>query len=291
MAEKGNKKTEYLRQCFSAVHTNQTLALDCFLEPTMEGDETPALMLHGKFSRFVVALIDNSGITRKIMKANIRAEEVPYILRQYELTLAEKFRTKLHPDEDEEEPKQSAAYTTRFRLGNLKGKTPAEILLADPLAKGQLERQRQFLQDNVGKYPSNQELIDAIDDAIYLMDNGLLTDEQPHSKNFITLYQEDYKYMANGSSDTKTLAKIAITCDFSLDSPWGISIENGECPTVNGKPDRTQVRDKRSGTMQINDTEMARFMHALQNIKQLFESYVFPDAYRFVDTHSWRPGQ
>ena len=50
--------------------------------------------------------------------------------------------------------------------GNLKGKTPIEVLLSDPgNGKKSLNDQYIWLKSNLEKYPKNRELMEAIEDA------------------------------------------------------------------------------------------------------------------------------
>ena len=59
------------------------------------------------------------------------------------------------------------AYTVAIASGDLKGKTPAQVI-AEDAARGasSLTRQREWLSRNLQKYPNNQAQIDAIDEAL-----------------------------------------------------------------------------------------------------------------------------
>ena len=75
--------------------------------------------------------------------------------------------------------KGKIAYETRFKAGHLKDRTPAEILLEDDDGEKKLRTQRDFLADNLKKYPRNKGLIDAIDMALKLAEEGSLEKGAP----------------------------------------------------------------------------------------------------------------
>ena len=63
----------------------------------------------------------------------------------------------------------SPAYTTRFMLGKLKGKTPVDVLIENgEQGKTILNDQYKFLKANIDKYPKNKDLLDAIKEAAAL---------------------------------------------------------------------------------------------------------------------------
>lgn len=283
-------KTNYLNQCWSAVHTNQTLALDCFLSGTVETDDIPALMLHNQFSRFTLTFIDNSGNERKVMRVNIRAHEVPLLVEEYKNANKAKFDRKLScTGAPKEEKSLPAAYTIRIRAGDLKGKTPAEILLADPSKEGELARHKGWLSSNLAKYPKNQDVIDAIDNALYLLSTGSLASQEtvPSATTVVEIWRKDFKTMSSGSGNTRTNAKISISCDMESNNPWCFRIENSEHPLVNGAVDWNTVNNRRYGTIRLNDEEMANFITTLANVKSYFEAYEYPKAHDFTQRNSW----
>lgn len=156
-----NKKTQYLRQCWSAIHTNQTLALDYYLEPTSSDDEIPVMELNNQFSCFVFGLIDNTTPDRKILKACIKSDEVPYICQQYQLALWQRCLS-INKTSKGDEKVTSPAYVVTIKTGTYKGRTPASILLENPDKKSDMEKNRKFLQEHLKDYPKNQEIIDVM---------------------------------------------------------------------------------------------------------------------------------
>ena len=129
-SDKTNRKLEYLDQGYAVRRNNQTLALQFALSPPSNTDSVPVLSLHSPYSRFVLTLIDLTGNERKIMKANIRADEVPYLLRQYELAIRGKYEFLMARGKDDAAGTASnPAFKVQIRAGALKGRTPGEVLL------------------------------------------------------------------------------------------------------------------------------------------------------------------
>lgn len=108
----------------------------------------------GKMGKFIMALPEmiKTGVT--IQKPAQSAQTVPSV--------------------DVEALKIKAASIT-FGMGNLKGKTPLQVIIEDAeKGKTSLTNQKEFLAKNVAKYPKNQEQIDAIDAALALFAAGAL---------------------------------------------------------------------------------------------------------------------
>ena len=284
-----NPKIDYIYQCFSAVHTKQTLALDCCLSEVGEKDNIPVLSLHNGFSRFVLGFIDNSGATRQILRANIKAEEAADLLDQYEDMRHELFRWRFSHDTAAPADKLPPAYTVSIRAGEMKGKTPAEVLLADPMKKGELIRHKEWLTSFLSTYPRNKEVIEAIDNAISLLSAGELTppDDPLAAGCNAIFWQKDFKSMSNGSGTTATGAKITLSCDFGADNPWCFRFENVECPIVNGIADFTNSTNRRYGTMRLNREEMAQFIHQIKVLLWAHELTAYTKAKEFVEKNNY----
>ena len=75
-------------------------------------------------------------------------------------------------DGDGTSEKGKIAYETRFKAGRLKDRTPIEVLLEDENGEEELRTQREFLKKNLSKYPRNKGLIEAIDMAFALLEEG-----------------------------------------------------------------------------------------------------------------------
>ena len=73
--------------------------------------------------------------------------------------------------------KMAAAQAIAIANGKLKGKTPLSALQEGQIDA--LRQQRNWLSDNLPKYPGNRKQIEAIDAALYLHDHNLLYMQEP----------------------------------------------------------------------------------------------------------------
>lgn len=98
-----------------------------------------------------------------------------------------------------ENNRSSPAYTLIFQLGNMKGKTPAQIV-AEKDGEQRLLAQRQYLEQNLARYPRNQKMIEAIDQAIFLKNNGTLNLNKIDNQTSIEKKQTMVLYPADGGN-------------------------------------------------------------------------------------------
>ncbi len=147
----------------------------------------------------------------------------------------------------------SPCYTVRFNMGNLKGKTPAQVG-----NKEELLTQREFLQKNVSKYPDNQKLIDAIDDYIEKEKTGSLNNASSSTTSFsglkpVTFIDEQEKTRLRTTKvrldehnnpvldkegkkiEGSLITGVKIVCDFTRNVPINVCITNYYAPVVTNK--------------------------------------------------------
>lgn len=274
-AEVGAKT--YPMQCGSIIHKNAngsrilTLGVNAMfsLPPILKNDgevcaKHPYLEV-SPFSRFVFTLICKENAETTVLTGNIPADDIYDIAAETELALqrtafsemlsASRQNPAAVPTQNSEPaPCNSPGFTVMFRLGNLKGKTPVGILQEDP-ANGvkNLEAQKDFYQANLAKYPKNQEIIAAIDDALALHHAGKLNSMQaaPASCGITAdLYVPDsFKPLASKPVNEKGLPfvyQIKIEYDSSLRMPFSISVTNGYAP----------VKKEENGQLKVIAREM-----------------------------------
>jgi hypothetical protein len=292
--EEKSKALQYNRQCWSAMTTNKTFSLDFNLSATDGNGNIPALELHDAFSRFTLTLIDNSGNERKIVRFNIKEKELDNFLTRYKQTSNAKFQHEMQASKPQEAApsKPSPAYTTRIFAGAMKDKTPAEILMEDPTKEGELLRHRDWLVAHLGTYPKNQGVIDAINDAVYLLADGLLSPaEAPveDDRTKVSVWSAEFKSMSSGNPSTRTGAYVTLTCDFTARNPWCFSIRNSEHPFSNGEVDKKTVLNTKSGTFHMNDETMSHLMGVIERRREQFEERVFGRALKTVIERDWKP--
>ncbi|MDY6278818.1 MAG: hypothetical protein SPL63_01690 [Roseburia faecis] len=117
----------------------------------------PLEIMGSKFSRFVFTIISDG----KAVSANIPIELLPDMRSRADYAMARQMTIENHQGTQGNSP----AFTTQFRFGALAGKTPAQVLSEDPDGRNKLAGQYNLLQQQLAKYPANQQLMDAITDA------------------------------------------------------------------------------------------------------------------------------
>ena len=158
---------------------------------------------------------------------------------------------KLEPQVDT----SSKAFTVTISNGNLKGKTPAEVLQEEGGEKS-LEKQKKWLQDNLEKYPANKKQIEAIDDAFALLKAGKIsgkavTKSKTTTAGYFEILPSEPKPLWR-DVDNENLCpvnEISIVCDLSKNSPFIITIKNSRAVVyaVDKEGNKTQVTYDRKG--------------------------------------------
>ncbi len=145
----------------------------------------------------------------------------------------------------------SPAYTVAMSSGSFKGRTPAQIL-SDPSTKDSLLKQRDWLAGNLGneRYRAmNQKQIDAINEAVRLLEAGQLeTEESTAPMGSLILYNPGARPQLKTKRDDGKCR--ALSCEikwmFGQNYPVEISISEFWCP----------VETKSNGTIRCKVSEM-----------------------------------
>lgn len=184
-----------------------------------EQEEINPLEMHEGYSHFIATLIQKTGNEKRFVYANIPAvcdadEIVINTQAAASFVMAEKLKGSSAPAEQKTLPK---AYAVPLTMGTHKGKTPADILLADPNARADLLKTHDFLAKNADKYPSNRQQMEAIDSAIRLLDAGQLNagtaKASGASDKCISIYSADFKPLRSTLADGRvTVYSININC-------------------------------------------------------------------------------
>ncbi len=133
---------------------------------TRKTDESPIRVFDDTFSRFIFTVIADG----KAVTSNIPLDILDEVESISQFAHAKHLENKYAARETTSETAASPAFTVRFRTGNLKGKSPAEVIAENSPeeAKKILNNQYKWLKDNLAKYPANKEIMDAIMDATKL---------------------------------------------------------------------------------------------------------------------------
>ena len=205
-----------------------------------------------------------------------------------------------------------------INFGNLSGKTPYQVLMegnvGDPavVAKNReaLTGQRKFMADQLGKFPKNQQVIDCIDAALFLIDpaTGLLklgaasaqagtpqTAESTPSGGFgeITIYKsapKGNKYKKDEKTGLYLTTEAEIKWKLGKDYPVEVTLTNYLAPIKFFKDGRqvTEVgnKDKNSEkrhTFRLTAAQWLNCLYMMELNKFLFASMNAPKQFKEAD--------
>lgn len=229
----------------------------------------PLSATHEKFSRFNFAVINEGKCATMNMRffSDTPDEANSYVEFRELANLAKEMHLKAKFT-----PKKGAAtpaFMLVFKAGrDTQGKTAVQVLKDNANGRDILSKQRDFLQQNVAKYQSNQQYIDAIDEALKL------SKEQINSADdsmVITLFKSGLR--SNGYKKNKN-GKV-LCYDGSIvfypgaESPLKVSIVNYYANTE--KTDRgldkilvNTAEDKKEGSINLNFGEALRLFTELE---------------------------
>lgn len=240
---KNEKARRYAGQLISIRRKTQVLSVNDRLSHVDESaDATYLELLHP-------AAVYRMSILGDIQKglsaiANIRPEDVELLWLRLQFAEEKLFDkdAKQNTAPEGSSASNSAAFTVSFAMGRLKGKTPGGFLKESSdknAAVKELRSQYDFLAQNVGKYSSNQKVMDAIKDAIEYYELGALDAEAtsclPSGDGYAyeaSLYDPPEKTFRKDTvtlQDGRTLTKcykIQIAFIPSNDYPYRVTINN-----------------------------------------------------------------
>lgn len=223
---------EYPKEIPAIQSADKTLSINCLLStPDYDIENTnrkvPApYAMHAGYSRFVITLISfNNG--KKFTIANIPAQDIKYISKKTDIAL--QVLTTL-PRKQFSKPNLSTAYTQKLFLGPFKNCTPAEVLLDNPNNMAELLKIKSMLEENdPSKYKRNQLQINAINEALSLLEKGsLLNTADTTNYDEIEIYSENFKALESRRDENGycLIYHIQILCRPSDNNPFVVSIKN-----------------------------------------------------------------
>lgn len=280
------KDVRYPRQIYTAKREKIVLGIDNYLSRPDERDTIPPLELHSPYSRFVLTIIDKSGSAVLTPKANIPASDIPGIVEISRIAMLKKTRF-VSTGASADSAEMSPAYTQQILLGNFRGRTPAEILLENPESKDGLLKTRNFLADKARQYASNQKQMDAIDDAVKLLETGKLKKKTGAVCSGIAkIYDVSHKYMRDTNDQGHRLFYgMSIICQYGNNYPWTITIENFFAPGLQGPkgglaPKMNEKNGYAKCSIHLNDMEWSQMVTRLDSDIRYFESSCYGTLYK-----------
>ena len=251
-------ENRYLDELFGTARSNDTcLCMTPNLYVFDFNREYPLMVIPDTL-RLRLTIINKGG---NRLQAQFDANELMLIDRKFNLCVEKMMFEK----KDEKEGESSIAYTTRFYSGKLKGKSPAEVL-NEPDGWNTLQTQYNWLKENLAKYPNNQKLMDAINEAGKLYKSGNL---DKVNTNNILIYSNEYRYMTGLERNTRNCYTLKIECTPSEKNPYVISMTNNIYRIVNGKPEDKSINTM-SQSFSLTEQE---FSEMLEKGKRFVDGY------------------
>ena len=294
-----NKKAQYPVQTYKIKRKDKTLGVDYFCCAPTSDDNVPPLELHSGYSRFKFTIVDKSGEQTVTPMANIPCRDIDCIKLKTDLAMQAYFLGGSTTAIGEERSSfgNSPAFTYTLADKKYRGKTPAAVLIENPQEKDNLLKSKQWLQENIGKYPGNKDQIAAIDDAVKLLEIGELqaapTTAIPASAK--TIYKTEYKHFTQTNEQGHSLVYyINITFDPSMKYPFICEISNcfapiEKLPSGQHRPVMEKATHKTKSTLAMSDTEWVGLITHLYNIKQYFELTNFKSLLNEAQSLSYHP--
>ena len=177
------------------------------------------------------------------------------------------------------------AYTVPIKERNCKNRTAAEVVQMEN-GLNILTNARKFFAANLDRYPKNQQMVEAIDEALYLYQSHSLS----QSINLPPLYSSPVKPKSTADKNNRRTAySISISGSSSLSVDWTFEIFNckaflkdlGKLKTV----DVEHAEDKRTLTFKVTQQEMDLFIYRLQSTLENFERMNFLGQYKTAKRH------
>ena len=209
---------------------------------------------HDKFSRIMLTISDSTDESNKkwaSANVNISSPET----NEYALVFSPDVASnKIHraainwafaEAQSKERENLPDYFTYKFPTGNFKGLTPGEALQSYPERKKEIIDFRDWLSNshNMERYPSNKELINAINHALEVLNQeGRIP--APQVKNSYLLWKKEKRTIKRGNKSF--LYDIKIEIRYFDDYPYIITIRNTEIIDKDtgsyGKPIIQQIR-------------------------------------------------
>ena len=285
-----DKENKYNEQVVSIKRTKKTLGVDAFLSTPNIKSGQPALEMHAGYSRFVFTILDQTSGKMNAIKANLHADEVELLKVKTEFAINYMMENVLNTSD----LPASTAYTVKMASKEFAGKTPAQILNEDPSNKEKLISCKEWLTENLTKYPRNQEQIDAIDDALDLLAFGTLKDVST-SSGLIELYREDIKIpnATKVNENGKTFVySFSIVCDPSKDFPFAINIQNCYATPIKSATGQITANMKSADnnmktSILLTTEEWYKVVKKMDGIVRCFEMLNYPHMMELVKARSF----
>ncbi len=262
----------------------------CLFRETGEDEDGKPLKAFNHFSRIVMTITEKSNEC-KFVEANIQYDDLAEVFTRANFAIKQCLKKEFQPAVTDDSEESSPAYTYVIPFGDLRGKTPVQVL-QEPDGEKKLNDQYQFLQENLAKYPKNQIQMDIIMDAARLKNEGkLVKKETPITCGVIPILESEPRpniYNMNDDGKTFPVYEVKMECNLALNSPFEVQITNYDAPveeqTKNGpkrltKSGKTgnkvnvikkEAKNLRQKNFKMNMGEFTSFLDHIELAKTIF---------------------
>ena len=247
----------------------------------LEEDKDEFPFREPSLSRLETSLIIKDDKEKNVFVANIPARDLYEIKLKTEIAAEALMTRPTHTvSESAGDFSNSLAFTVPLMLTAFKSKTAAAVLLENPSNKDALLKGKAYLEANLSKYPANKKQIDAIDEAIQLLEIGELTQGSsvaPTTGNIMTIYKKDCKYKSTtDEKGNKLVYSILVTCDPTRNFPFEITITNCYAPVSANANGQTIVKmseaiNLKKGALAVSDSEWLGWVGQAYDLYQNFK--------------------
>ena len=274
---------KYPKQIFSAIKkkgdVSTTFAVDANLVAVDDADGiTPGELHKQGLSRFTFSILNVEKGVGTNVSGNIPIAEIASFLHEAHFSLNYLSELKLQPQATTVNAGTTTSSVT-LKFGPFKGKTPAEVLTENPANKDSLENTKKLLLDKVAQYPANQELIDAIDNAINALNSGSL--EVPSAaptapvSSVVSVFDSGIKVpnSSKKNENGKTLVyTVKVNCNPNMKIPYEVEIMNGYCLVPkDGEVDFKSMENNVTLKMRLSKAQMCTLVANIERRLTIFE--------------------
>lgn len=275
---------KYPKEIANYFTKTKTFSVEAHFSERKEEDDRPLMIFDDTFSRFALAIIDRTSSDKKIASCNLKIGELPSMRAATDFAsqraLAQKYK---------ETQETGIAYTTRFSVGMLKGKSPADVLAEQGEAgRETLDKQYKFLSDNQEKYPNNKYLMAAIKEALKLNPEGI----KSSSLRPVEIMNPGVRPLVRKKDEkgNSFCYEACITWDDSRNYPVNIRISNYYAPVREDETGMLNVivseKDKDSEINVSVDMSIAEWLEILRKMESArdgFEITHYSKAFKVAD--------
>lgn len=284
-----SKKIKSPKKLVAVVRTKTFIVENELSVSECEGQSSP-LEFYSHFSRFPIIIINED---KKALKANIRVNEIADIIKRTNFIYNKNLEMELMGTPKASESQSSPAYTVKITSGELKGKTPAQILFEDPNNTDKLNNLYKWLKGNLSKNPkykeSNQRQMNAILDASKLMKEGKLEKPEVNAMDKFPIFESGFRPLTRKTKPDGSCFVYETSIHWVSGSKYPVEVEikNYYAPVTQDSKGLLNVQVKKrtdfvASTMGLTIPEWMNVIAQIEANMRTFENVYACDLYKLA---------